>query len=104
MEDARGRESRDDQAYAGLAWEYALLIQDGDRSPAKTLAEKYGGASGTWANRIAEARRRSLLTAVKAGEAGGGLTDKAMKLLHPNWSPEADALTDAEIAETEGKA
>ncbi|GAA0530792.1 hypothetical protein GCM10010172_09360 [Paractinoplanes ferrugineus] len=104
LEDARGRRSRDDTDYAGLALEYAFLVQDGDRSPAKTLATKHGGASGTWANRIAEARRRGLLTPVKSGEAGGGVTDKAMKLINPKWSPEDDALIDAQIAEMEGDA
>lgn len=104
LEDARGRQARDDVAYAGLALEYAFLVQDGDRAPAKTLAAQHGGVSGTWANRIAEARRRGLLTAVKPGEAGGGMTDKAMKLLNPAWSPDADALIDAQIAEMEGDA
>jgi hypothetical protein len=99
LEDARGRQPRDDKAYAGLAVEYSFLVQDGDRAPAKTLASKHGGASGTWANRIAEARRRGMLTAVKPGEAGGGLTDKALQTLHPGWSPEADALIDAQLAE-----
>lgn len=102
LEDARGRQPRDDVAYAGLALEYSFLVQDGDRTPAKTLAAQHGGVSGTWANRIAEARRRGLLTPVKPGEAGGGMTDKAMRLLNPAWSPEADALIDAQIAETEG--
>jgi hypothetical protein len=58
-----------------------LLVQDGDRKPAKTLAERHGGASGTWTNRVAEARKRGLLTAVKSGEAGGGLSDKAIEIL-----------------------
>jgi len=101
LEDARGRQPRDDKAYAGLAFEYALLVQDGDRTPAKTLADRHGGASGTWANRVAEARKRGLLTAVKSGEAGGGLSDKAIELLRPGWSPEDDARIDAEIAEKE---
>jgi hypothetical protein len=104
LEDARGRQPRDDVAYAGLALEYSFLVQDGDRTPAKTLAAQHGGVSGTWANRIAEARRRGLLTPVKPGEAGGGMTDKAMRLLNPAWSPEADALIDAQIAEMEGDA
>lgn len=104
LEDARGRRPRDDAAYAGLALEYSFLVQDGDRTPAKTLAAKHGGVSGTWANRIAEARRRGLLTPVKPGEAGGGMTDKAMKLLNPAWSPDADALIDAQLDEMEGDA
>ncbi|NMO55598.1 hypothetical protein HH310_30985 [Actinoplanes sp. TBRC 11911] len=101
LEDARGRQPRDDKAYAGLAFEYALLVRDGDRTPAKTLADRHGGASGTWANRIAEARKRGLLTAVKSGEAGGGLSDKAIELVHPGWSSEDDARIDAEITEEE---
>lgn len=99
--DARGRQPRDDKAFAGLAVEYSFLVQDGDRTPAKTLAGRHGGASGTWANRIAEARKRGMLTGVKPGEAGGGLTDKALETLHPGWSPEDDALIDAELSEGE---
>ncbi|MFI5496937.1 hypothetical protein [Actinoplanes sp. NPDC051859] len=104
LDDARGRQPRDDAAYAGLALAYSFLVQDGDRTPAKTLAAQHGGASGTWANRIAEARRRGLLTPVKPGEAGGGVTDKAMTLLNPAWSPEDDALIDAQLDEMEGDA
>ncbi|MEV4483642.1 hypothetical protein [Micromonospora coxensis] len=81
LTDGRGRRERADEAYAGLALEYALLVEDGDRSPSKTLAEKFGGSGGTWANRIAEARRRGLLTPVRVGEAGGALTAKALRLL-----------------------
>lgn len=81
LTDGRGRRERGDEAYAGLALEYALLVEDGDRSPSKTLAERFGGSGGTWANRIAVARRRGLLTPVKVGEAGGALTEKALRLL-----------------------
>ncbi|HYN96121.1 MAG TPA: hypothetical protein VES42_19930, partial [Pilimelia sp.] len=80
-EDSRGRPPPGDESYANLALVYADLVESGDRSPAKTIAAQHGGASGTWANRIAEARRRGFLTPVKSGEAGGGLTDAATELL-----------------------
>lgn len=79
--DARGKAPRSDDAYAALALEYALRVQEGDRSPVKALAAEHGGSPGTWANRVAEARKRGLLTPVKSGEAGGGLTDKALHIL-----------------------
>lgn len=62
LEDARGRQPCDDVACAGLAPEYSFLVQDGDRTPAKTLVAQHRGVSGTWANRTVEARRRGLLT------------------------------------------
>ncbi|NED58721.1 hypothetical protein G3I24_48530 [Micromonospora aurantiaca] len=79
--DRRGKAERTDNDYAGLALTYALLLQDGVRSPIQHLAQRHGGSPGTWANRVAEARRRGLLTPVKGGEAGGGLTEKAERLL-----------------------
>lgn len=91
LKDQRGKSERSDRDYAGLALEYALLLEDGERSPIKRLVERFGGVPGTWANRLAEARRRGLLTPVKPGEAGGGLTDKAHALL---WPEDEDAARD----------
>ncbi|MDN4175572.1 hypothetical protein QWY28_21595 [Nocardioides sp. SOB77] len=71
-----------DKDYAGLAQEYAFLVEDGDRSPARTLSAKYGnGSPGQWSNRIGEARRRGLLTPGERGKPSGELTDKAERLL-----------------------
>lgn len=82
LADGRGRSRRTDEDFTGLALEYVLLVESGDRSPAKTLSEQYGhGSSAVWANRISEARRRGLLTDVRPGESGGRLTDKAERLL-----------------------
>jgi hypothetical protein len=79
---------RDDRAYATLALEYAFLVQDGDRSPSQTLAKRFGGAAGTWANRIAEARKRGFLTPVQSGEAGGSVTDKTLRALGHRGEPD----------------
>lgn len=81
---------RDDRAYATLALEYAFLVQDGERSPSQNLAKRFGGAPGTWANRIAEARKRGFLTAVQSGEAGGGVTDKTLRALGHQEEPTDD--------------
>jgi hypothetical protein len=97
--DARGKAPRDDRAYAELALEYSFIVEDGNRSPVKALAAREGGSAGTWANRIAEARRRGFLTPVKPGEAGGGITEAALRLL--GWDPEEDERIDAQIAEEE---
>lgn len=97
--DARGKAPRDDEAYAALAMEYSFLVEDGNRSPVKALAAREGGSAGTWANRIAEARRRGFLTPVKPGEAGGGVTETALRVL--GWDPEEDDRIDAQIAEEE---
>ncbi len=62
--------------------EYVTLIQEGDRSPAKTISERMGsGSPAVWANRISEARKRGLLTEVRSGQSGGELTEKAHELL-----------------------
>ena len=100
--DARGKAPRDDRAYADLALEYSFLVEDGNRSPVKALAAREGGSAGTWANRIAEARRRGFLTPVKPGEAGGGVTEAALRVL--GWDPEEDDRIDAQIAEQEAAA
>ncbi len=97
--DARGKAPRDDRAYAELALEYSFLVEDGNRSPVKALAAREGGSAGTWANRIAEARRRGFLTPVKPGEAGGGITEAALRVL--GWDPEEEDRIEAQIAEEE---
>jgi hypothetical protein len=79
--DGRGRRKRTDEDFARLAWEYVLLVNEGDPSPAKTLSDRHGGSSAVWANRISEARRRGLLTAPEPGEAGGQLTDRGEELM-----------------------
>ncbi len=66
-----------DEALATLAFEYVALVETGDRSPSKTLAERLGGTAGTWTNRVALARRRGFLTPVDRGEAGGAVTPAA---------------------------
>lgn len=81
-EDGRGRGKRTDRDFAELAQEYTFLVEDGDRSPAKTLSERIGsGSPAVWANRISEARQRGLLSEVSPGKSGGGLTAKAHELL-----------------------
>lgn len=79
--DGRGRRKRTDEDFARLAWEYVLLVNEGDPSPAKTLSNRLGGSAAVWANRISEARRRGLLTAPEPGEAGGHLTDRGEELM-----------------------
>lgn len=70
-----------DDALAALAFEYVSLVESGVRTPSKLLAERFGGAAGTWTNRVAESRKRGFLTAVDRGEAGGALTAKALSTL-----------------------
>lgn len=80
-EDRRGS-AREDADYAALAVAYAMLVQDGDRRPAVTLAQHLGRANAsTMINRIAEARRREMLTPARRGEAGGAATAKAWRLV-----------------------
>jgi hypothetical protein len=89
--DGRGKRKRTDEDFARLAWEYFLLVQEGDPSPAKTLSERLGGSAAVWANRISEARRRGLLTSPERGEAGGHLTETADALLGRTFDdPEDD--------------
>jgi hypothetical protein len=89
--DGRGRRKRTDEDFARLAWEYYVLVTEGDPSPAKTLSDRLGGSAAVWANRISEARRRVLHTSREPAEAGGHLTDKAEALLgHPFEDPEED--------------
>ncbi len=75
---------RDDRDFAELALEYVMRLQEGDRSPAMSLAEGFGGSANTWSNRLLEARNRGLLTKVGRGEAGGMLTEKSHEILFGN--------------------
>jgi hypothetical protein len=70
-----------DEVHAALALDYVQLVEAGERSPSKLLAERFGGSSGTWTNRVAEARKRGFLTPVDRGEAGGALTPTARRIL-----------------------
>ena len=83
--DGRGKGKRTDRDFAELAQEYVFLVEDGDRSPAKTLSERIGnGSPAVWANRISEARQRGLLSEVTPGKSGGELTSKAHDVLFGN--------------------
>lgn len=91
LSDGRGRTKRTDEDFARLAWQYLLLVWDGDRTPAKTLSERHGhGSPAVWSNRISEARRRGLLRSAQTREAGAHLTDKGERLLFPNGLGDED--------------
>jgi hypothetical protein len=81
LADNGGRFGSGDDALAALAFEYVALVESGTRTPSKELAERFGGAAGTWTNRVAESRKRGFLTPVERGEAGGALTPKALSTL-----------------------
>jgi len=76
-----GRFGSDDALLAALAFEYMSILESGSRTPSRDLAERFGGAAGTWTNRVGEARARGFLTPVERGEAGGSLTPKALSAL-----------------------
>lgn len=81
LERSAGAFGSGDDALAALALEYVSLVESGVRTPSKVLAERFGGAAGTWTNRVAESRKRGFLTPVARGEAGGALTPKALRAL-----------------------
>lgn len=81
LQGAGGTFGSSDEALAALALEYVSIVESGDRTPSKVLAERFGGAAGTWTNRVATARRRGFLTPVERGEAGGALTPLAVRVL-----------------------
>jgi len=81
LERSAGAFGSGDDALAALALEYVSLVESGVRTPSKVLAERFGGAAGTWTNRVAESRKRGFLTPVARGEAGGALTPKALSAL-----------------------
>lgn len=71
----------DDVALAAVAHAYAELVAEGERAPAKAMAERHGGSPGTWTNRVTAARRQGFLGEGEAGAAGGGLTAKGRAVL-----------------------
>lgn len=71
----------DDDVLAALAHEYVSILETGSRTPSRELAKRFGGAAGTWTNRVGESRARGFLTPVDRGEAGGSLTPKALRML-----------------------
>lgn len=81
LADRGNRFGSDDDVLAALAFEYVAILEAGSRTPSRELAERFGGAAGTWTNRVGEARARGFLTPVERGEAGGALTPKALALL-----------------------
>ncbi|KAA1400076.1 hypothetical protein [Aeromicrobium ginsengisoli] len=81
LEQSGGAFGSGDDALAALALEYVSLVESGVRTPSKALAERFGGAAGTWTNRVAQSRKRGFLTPVDRGEAGGALTPKALSAL-----------------------
>jgi hypothetical protein len=70
-----------DLLYARLALSYEDLASAGVRAPLKVLADQMHCSRATANTRIAEARRRGLLTAPTSGRVGGQLTPKARQLL-----------------------
>ena len=76
-----GRLGSDDEALAAVALAYVRLVEAGERSPSKILAERHGSSAGTWTNRVAQARRRGFLSPVVRGAAGGALTPEARDVL-----------------------
>jgi len=81
LAERNGRFGSDDAALAALAYEYVSIVETGSRTPSRVLAERFGGAAGSWTNRVGEARARGFLTSVERGEAGGSLTPKALSRL-----------------------
>lgn len=81
LEARDGRFGSDDEVLAALAYEYVSIVETGSRTPSKELSERFGGAPGTWTNRVGEARARGFLTPVERGEAGGSLTPKTLSRL-----------------------
>lgn len=80
------------EALARLAWEYVIRVHEGDRNPARSLADEFPGSSfKTWANLFSRARAAGFLTKPpRRGVAGGELTEAAWELLAlaPQPSPE----------------
>lgn len=81
LEARENRFGNDDEVLAALAYEYVSIVEKGSRTPSKDLSARFGGAPGTWTNRVSQARTRGFLTPVERGEAGGSLTPKALSRL-----------------------
>lgn len=77
----RGRRGRRDIEHALLARDYVKLIEQGDRSPNKTLAAEYRTTAKHIAKRIDQCRNKGFLAGSQVGRAGGELTSKAKNVL-----------------------
>lgn len=76
-----GRRGRTDLDYARLASRYVDLLDD--PTPIKLMASQDDLSEITIRGLLYEARKRGLLTSATPGQAGGKLTDKAVRLLSP---------------------
>ena len=76
-----GRRGRRDIEHALLAERYVELVDQGDRSPNKTLAAEYQTSSKQISKRISQCRDKGFLTSSPAGKPGGELTPKTMSAL-----------------------
>ena len=76
-----GARGHSDALYAELASVYVHEVQAGDTRPIQTVARYMKCTAATANTRIAEARKRGLLTAPISGRVGGRLTDTAKRLL-----------------------
>lgn len=76
-----GRRGRRDIEHALLAERYVELVDQGDRSPNKTLAAENQTNPKQIAKRIAQCRDKGFLTGSPTGKAGGELTPKTTNLL-----------------------
>jgi len=77
-----GRRGRRDIEHALLAQRYVELVDEGDRSPNRTLADEYQTSAKQISKRISQCRDKGFLTSAPAGKAGGELTPKTMNVLH----------------------
>jgi hypothetical protein len=91
-----GRPRRDERSFANIAAVYVDLVEGGNLQPIAELADKLGVEKGTASQLVHECRSRKLLSAaphepgVQPGRAGGELTAKAKRLLHPKRSTKGD--------------
>lgn len=76
-----GATGHTDEKYAYLAYMYVRFIELAKPNPIDELAQHMDCDRETAASRIAEVRKRGLLTRPKQGVLGGRLTSKAEKLL-----------------------
>jgi len=76
-----GATGHTDEKYAYLAYMYVRFIELAKPNPIDELAQHMNCDRETAASRIAEVRKRGLLTRPRQGVVGGRLTSKAEKLL-----------------------
>jgi hypothetical protein len=76
-----GATGHTDEKYAYLAYMYVRFIELAKPNPIDELAQHMNCDRETAASRIAEVRKRGLLTSPRQGVLGGRLTSKAEKLL-----------------------